>query len=197
MKKWLWAALLVATIGASSVSAALIINVSEVGNDVVATASGSADIDELTLNSPWEGIGIVANVGWLAIGVDPGGSGGLYVSISGPSDIGSGSTSYYATSSSGDPVGVFLLQSALLLPNSYVSGASLSGTATWENSTISDLGLTEGQYVYTWGSGNNADSLTLNIGAVPEPMTTGLLGVSCGVLWLVHCLKKSVNYYRT
>jgi hypothetical protein len=45
------------------------------------------------------------------------------------------------------------------------------------------MGLTPGTYVYTWGSGANADSVTINISAVPEASTwammlAGLAGLS-------------------
>jgi hypothetical protein len=35
--------------------------------------------------------------------------------------------------------------------------------------------LTPGKYVYTWGSGADDDSLTVNIGEVPEPSTWAML----------------------
>jgi hypothetical protein len=51
----------------------------------------------------------------------------------------------------------------LILPQGYVSGTALSGTATWANQTLASLGLTPGQYVYTWGANATADSLTINL----------------------------------
>jgi hypothetical protein len=35
--------------------------------------------------------------------------------------------------------------------------------------------LTPGKYVYTWGSGPDADSLTVDIGSVPEPSTWAMM----------------------
>ena len=46
----------------------------------------------------------------------------------------------------------------LLVPLGYVSGSPLTGTATWTNQTIAGMGFTPGSYLYTWGSGANADS---------------------------------------
>jgi formylglycine-generating enzyme required for sulfatase activity len=55
-------------------------------------------------------------------------------------------------------------------------------TATWNNTTISALGLTPGTYTWTWGSvaNGNADDLEVVIPApagVPEPAGLTLLGV--------------------
>jgi hypothetical protein len=66
-----------------------------------------------------------------------------------------------------------------------VSGAPLSGTATWAGATLSSLGLTLGTYNYTWGSGPTADTLTVNIGTVPEP-TSLWLGVIGSVAVIAH-----------
>jgi hypothetical protein len=68
----------------------------------------------------------------------------------------------------------------LLLPTDYVSGTALLSSATWYNETFGSLGLAPGSYVYSWGLGIEADSLTLNIvdpNAVPEPDTLALV---CG-----------------
>jgi PEP-CTERM motif len=59
----------------------------------------------------------------------------------------------------------------------YVSGSPLSETSTYLGATFASLGVTPGQYVYTWGSGDHADSFTINIGAspVPEPSTWAMM----------------------
>ncbi len=64
----------------------------------------------------------------------------------------------------------------------YVSGAALSDSATWNNSTISSLGLTPGTYTWAWGGGDHADSFVINIKApapaVPEPASLALLATA-------------------
>jgi hypothetical protein len=35
---------------------------------------------------------------------------------------------------------------------------------------LASLGMTPGEYLYRWGSGDHFDTLTLNIGVVPPPL---------------------------
>jgi hypothetical protein len=64
-----------------------------------------------------------------------------------------------------------------LLPQGYVSGDPLSDSATYTGATFASLGVTPGTYVWTWGSGADADNFTLQIGptAAPEPSSLLLL----------------------
>jgi hypothetical protein len=57
---------------------------------------------------------------------------------------------------------------ALIFPAGYVSGAPLSDSSTYLGATISSLGLTPGAYVAGWGSGDHADSLTIDVVAPPR-----------------------------
>ena len=88
-----------------------------------------------------------------------------------------------ASFSSGDRFGIVgdaITDSELWLPDGYVSGTALASTATFTGNTIAGLGLAEGTYNYTWGSGANADFVRINIGAsaaVPEPSSLALLGM--------------------
>lgn len=52
-----------------------------------------------------------------------------------------------------------------------MSESPLSSSSTFDGETFASLGLTPGTYVYTWGGGADADSLTVKIGAIPEPGT--------------------------
>ena len=63
-----------------------------------------------------------------------------------------------------------------MVPTGYTSGSALSGSATFDSTTLSAMGLTSGTYTASWGSGATADSVTLEVGsAVPEPATFALL----------------------
>jgi hypothetical protein len=74
----------------------------------------------------------------------------------------------------------------LLVPHGYVSGTELSGTATWDNTTLGVLGVTPGVSTWTWGSGANADSLKLLAGVpVPEPAPALLLSLGAAGLALL------------
>lgn len=54
------------------------------------------------------------------------------------------------------------------------------------------MGITPGNYVWTWGEGNTFDSATVSV--VPEPAAAGLLGISAAALWL---FRRAKNHYST
>ena len=68
----------------------------------------------------------------------------------------------------------------LFLPFGYTAGTELSGTATYDNTTIAALGLAPGAYTYTAIGANGAPVtvFTVDIGSVPEPSSLALLGIS-------------------
>ena len=101
----------------------------------------------------------------------------VYLGITGPTDFGDGAATE-ASSSTGDTFGYGGLDQDLLLPNGYVSGSFISGTDTWDDTTLAALGLTPGTYNYTWGSGVDG-SFTSNVGIapVPEPSSLGLMSL--------------------
>jgi hypothetical protein len=70
-------------------------------------------------------------------------------------------------------------------PDGYVSGDPLSDASVYSDQTFATLGIVEGTYIYRFGAGADADSLTVQIGpAVPEPATWALLAVGFASLGL-------------
>ena len=175
-------------VGESSATAGVLITVTQSGSDVVASGVGTLDTTSLTLPSTSDGFGVLSPFGaGIRLGPSSPTSFTQYSVISGPETIGPGGTTP-ASSGSGGLFGVFGLFHSLSVPSGYTSGSSLSGSATWDGTTISALGLTPGTYTWTWGRGPDADSLTVNIGTVPEPTTLTLLGIGiagvAGGTWL-------------
>jgi hypothetical protein len=175
------AAMLALTGISGRADAAVVINLQEVGSDVVASASGSADLTDLTLIAttilfaPGE---VTPKRGGATVG-DPGET-HFYKGADGPISFGTGGQTE-ASAGSGDFVGVFAVSAfaqspIILFPKNYISGTSLTGSSVFENQSLKSLGLDVGQYAYTWGSGADADSLTINVG-VPEPSTWAMMGL--------------------
>ncbi len=158
-------------------NAAFIFNIDQVGVSVVVTGSGTLNTSGLGSPSSGSSNGtILPDIAFLYVGpntfqpfIDYGG-------ISGPAELGPGDYPLPPTNGSGDFVGV-AAGSTLAVPAGYVSGSQLSDTDTYFEDTIAKLGLTTGQYVYAWGSGLTADSLTINIGVVPEPASVAVAAI--------------------
>ncbi len=172
-----------------SAQALITIEMQQVGPNVVVTGSGTANVTALTLDSVSLGstiwpvflpeslvvIGSGLTSPWLG-------------SLSGPANFGTSATASFSDSDTGDRIGI-VAKKLVYLPMGYVSGTAVSGMSTWNNKSFVSLGVTPGNYVWTWGSGNTADSLVLNIGMapVPEPgaavlMLAGLLAVAVAVV---------------
>jgi hypothetical protein len=159
-----------------------VIDITQVGANVVATGSGAFDLTDLgppslVLFSPV----LDPATAFVSVGGSSFQFVHAYQGVTGPASFGTGGLEH-PTSESGDIFGVVggATPPELFVPRDYVSGSALSGSATYDGTTIAALGLTPGTYVYTWGAGAHADSLTVKIEAVPEPSTwaTMLLGVA-------------------
>ncbi len=139
----------------ASARAGFVVNFSQVGNNVVATGNGSLNLAALTkLSTPQNAApaGLRGNGELLYLGTPN--SGPVYTEYNGlvgPSSIGNSLNFILASSSTGS----FLAQDStqLFVPTAYVSGSILSNTTTWNDATISGLGLTPGTYTWTWGTG--------------------------------------------
>jgi hypothetical protein len=149
------------------------------GTSVLVTGSGSIDTAGLVYDvTDTLGTRVQPDVGWIALNVS---SVDLYESpsgpLSGPSSYGSGGAKF-ASTSTGSAV-LFVAAGTIGVPAGYASGTPLgTSTDTFDATTLAGLGVTDGTYVWTWGSGLDADSFTLNIGptGVPEPASLALLG---------------------
>lgn len=166
---------------APNVQAAFIATVVPSGPNVVVTGAGSIDLAGLSLY----GTGLL-RAGLLPMGYLSQPAFGIgstsyesttdYTGFSGPVTYGSGG---FTAASSGGGDKIVFQAGTLDVPAGYVSGTHLSDTSTYAGATFASLGVTPGTYVWTWGSGRDADSFTLNITdhvvATPEPASLALL----------------------
>jgi hypothetical protein len=142
--------------------------ITEVGSNVIMSGTGTFNLGDLTLAFNYAGTGSVVfpSIGQLTIGTIPSNiqqySGST---LTGPTNFGGGSGGS-ANSGTGGMFGVGPVgfgTRTILVPNGYVSGGVITGTATYLNKTLSSLGLTPGTYTWSWGSGSNAGSFILQI----------------------------------
>jgi len=176
--KALLAAALAVVCAPLSAHAAIIINVQQNGASVVLKGSGTFNTSGLKLyasnlqGSPR----INPAFGSMTLGISA--PINMFTGITGPG-LGYLQRSQLASSASGDVFGFAQYMGAISLPVGYQSGARLSGSSTYLNTTIAGLGLKEGQYVFR----SSNDTLTVNIGnsAVPEPAAWGMMigGFAC------------------
>ena len=150
-------------VGATGGTGDFNVTISQVGNDVVWSGSGSFNLTALTSAGPSSvGAGYASNQAIWAIGP------------SAPVDTYSGTITYPltfgttavgVTSNTGSTFGILPGGSGRLLyvPSGYVSNTTISGTSTYANTTIAGAGLTPGVYTWSWGSGANASSLVMTI----------------------------------
>lgn len=153
---------------------AIYITVKEVGGDVVFSGTGTANVTDLSASGTANlaGLSTRPSSGRIVYTVfNP--TYNQYFGITGPSSFGTG-TSIGGPTSGTAPI----TDSVVLIPGSnaiyFATGGtnSCSGTITYGSTTLATLGMTVGTYVWTWGSGANQDSLTLQIGELPTPTPT-------------------------
>lgn len=156
----------------------IIVNFQQVGGNVVITGAGTANTAGLSfLFSSNSQTVIDASSGQLQIGT-AGVPLWAYITISGPANFGTNTSFSVATSGSGDFFGLTSFNHRLFLPSGYISNTPLAATSTYAGQTFASLGLTLGTYVYSWGAGANADTLTINIPGVPAPGVGGVAAAS-------------------
>jgi hypothetical protein len=175
----IWALLIGCGFSVSSAWAGYTVTLQQVGANVVATGSGPIDLTGLSFSGTVSSFSteIFPSIGFINTGLS-GFFVDKYLGFSGPGSFGSG-TETVANSGSGDLVSISLAL-GLSVPQGYVSGTPLSDSATYDNATLSSLGVTPGTYEWTWGVGQNQNFTLI---AVPEPRVGLLLGA--GFLLLV------------
>lgn len=170
-----------------------IVTFAQVGTNVVATGSGTIDLTGLNFefSTPFSSEMYPAH-GIMSIG--PFANVDVYDGTSGPFSFGPGDASF-PINTSGDSV--FLEDFGIFLdvPQGYVSGTPLSGSATYSreagNGPLSILGLTPGTYTWTWNSGANSYVLEIpKFTVTPEPGSFLLLG--SGVLVFAQVLRRKL-----
>jgi PEP-CTERM motif len=179
------------------------IDITQVGANVVVTGSGVIDLSGLSLytSGPFPTNGVIwPAVGEILVGVGIGGPGvDVYTGASGPATMGTGLESL-GSSATGDQFGVGGSAYAdvgqgpvIFVPEGYVTDTPLSGTATFDNTTLAALGLSPGTYTYTWAPSVTATdgSLTVNVSStVPEPSTWAMMALGFAGLGLLAYRKR-------
>jgi hypothetical protein len=162
--------------------AEFIITFSQVGTNVQANGVGSINLSGLQFFVPDSGGGVVTPSAAVAL---VGGSSMLdfYTvgSVIGPTSFGPGGQTL-SSSDTGDAVeiegdngNILPSGTVVAVPQGYTSGM-LSGQSTWDNTTISGLGLTPGTYEWTWASDDLKVVVLAPATATPEPASLTLLG---------------------
>lgn len=171
------------------------LTIQESGADVVWSYSGSLDLSNLTFDGT-NTISAGFNAGAAIWAAGPATqttvhsySGDAFVTF--PADFG-GAGGAPASTGIGDILGVIGggLGRTLLVPDGYVSNTLISGSTTYINNTLSSIGLTEGSYTYSWGSGTN-ESITVLIGGTPSG-TSGNSGSGLGE-WSFYSDEGAIN----
>lgn len=147
---------------------AYVINIQQVGPNVVATGSGTINTSGLSFfSNVWGGGEMAGQVGRVLVGSSPLVSPATVWTGATGSIFGTPAVKFNADSTTGGHVGP-LNTIGLITPDGYISGTPISSSATWLSVTLADQGLTPGtSYVWTWGVGPTADSLTVNVAAAP------------------------------
>jgi hypothetical protein len=152
--------------------AGVIFSITEVGSDVFIEGAGSYDLTGANLIGGGVQDGFINSSLGLAVG-GPFQSIDAYQLTLNPGAFGTGAF-VNGLMDTGDVFGldVIGLGGFLTVADGYTSGA-LAGSTTIFGQSFASLGLTRGTFVY----GIPSDTLTVRVGAIPEPASIALLGL--------------------
>lgn len=168
------------------------VTIEEVGSDVVVSHTGTIDLAAATSSSPLTSAiqsGVYGPTYPLIV------SGGLGnvdanqydVDITAfPDSMIAGVGFSNADSGTGGLFGISQQDGSIYLPNGYVSGATITGTSTFNETTIADIGLTEGAFKATFSNGSNTENILYTVG-VPESSQFALI---LSLMTLGACLSR-------
>jgi hypothetical protein len=167
---------------AQSAQAGYIVDLSQVGSNVIASGNGAIDLTGLSFVHSFAKLAAIhPSIALIYMGEAFPDITGVdeychSIGFTGPTSFGSGGESM-PSSGRGGIVGIQngINQDALFVPMGYVSGDPLGDVSTYKNQTFSSLCVTSGRYEWTWGTGPN-QNFTLVIEtarAIPEPLNVG------------------------
>jgi len=172
-------------LGASAVApanAAVIINVTEVGGDVVFAVTGSLNITGATVDDTYStyGLGFIPGGANWYLATGSGGPAVGYALTSFAGAFGT-STNYFSSPTTTSGTNFFIWGESgnveqVGLPVGYISGSAIVSGMVFGSATIAGFTMIPGTYLYPLPN----DTITLNIGGrqavVPEPAMLLLLG---------------------
>lgn len=178
-------ATLASIIAVQSAHAGVVVNIREIGTNVLVTGNGTLDLSSPDWGNPFRSTdqAVLAPQWELVVGgAEHSDSVDLYSRVDGwdgPSAIGSLGV-FTSDLSAGDILGLDWSNSfalGLTVPGDYISGQFLSGSSLYEDHTIQSLGLTPGAYTWTWTTDSGSDFFTINV--IPAPGAAALAFAAC------------------
>ena len=165
-----------------------VFNVTEVGDDVLVNGSGTFDLTGLSIANTTHFARIKPNEYFLA-GPRTVTSIDFYQGmISGPPSFGFGTESKTASTGTGDLFGFhFAGNIGLAVPDGYVSGTELAANSKYSGQTLSSLGLSPGDYSWTFGQ----DTIQVSVVSIPEPASIAIFAMAAGASLLFWVRKTS------